>query len=140
MSKSFNIAILCLKDFHIVVKCSFISMKKYNGENVSYYILQVFINFVKKQVEIVQEEQVTPSPRRSWLPGWSRTHALLDNITSEDSDVQLLLGRHESSDSLEFINDDNDDAMLQLDQSDGVCTCFITISILKCEKHFVCLL
>lgn len=86
---------------------------------------QVFINFVKKQVEIVRdEEEPIQQVRRPWLLGRSRARCqpIFDDSAGTE-DVQPLLGSNRISDGLE-LSDDDDDLMLQFDQSDGVSAYF----------------
>lgn len=88
----------------------------------------VFINFVKKQVEIVNDEHGAPRPtRRSWLSGRTRAQSSAEHLLSRHSDANLrrhdddeplLVATNASSDSLE-LSDGDDDLMLTLDQSDG---------------------
>ena len=95
---------------------------------------QVFINFVKKQVEIVRDEEEAPQPRerRSWWSGRRQAHSVLESLSSHGSSVggggqdkdEPLLGASASSDSLE-LSDGDDDTLLQLDQADGVSCPFV---------------
>ncbi|KAL8562888.1 hypothetical protein ACOMHN_004580 [Nucella lapillus] len=92
----------------------------------------VFINFVKKQVEIVRDEaEDAPPRRRSWLSGRSRAHSALEQWSNgrhnrtdnngdddDDDDDDPLLRNLASPDVVDLIDDD-DEALLQLDQADG---------------------
>ena len=89
---------------------------------------------MKKQVEIVHDEEEAPQPqeRRSWWSGRRQAHSVLESVSSHGSSVggggqdkdEPLLGASASSDSLE-LSDGDDDTLLQLDQADGVSCPFV---------------
>ena len=89
---------------------------------------------MKKQVEIVHDEEEAPQPqeRRSWWSGRRQAHSVLESLSSHGSSVggggqdkdEPLLGASASSDSLE-LSDGDDDTLLQLDQADGVSCPFV---------------
>ena len=97
---------------------------------------------MKKQVEIVRDEEEVPQPqeRRSWWSGRRQAHSVLESLSSHGSSVggggqdkdEPLLGASASSDSLE-LSDGDDDTLLRLDQADGVsCPCVVELPISCC--------
>ena len=97
-----------------------------------FVILQVFINFVKQQMEIVQEEE----SERDHPPSGSGSNPRRGGNSSCASSSSSRLSNSLSEDSL-YTSDSDDECILRLDQANGVNISLFVSDILICLS--VCL-